>query len=156
MKTITKTASATTEKGTILSMVVTASRGWEKVKETIYSDGWNTEVETMKETNTTEITITAQGREFKGHFNTGVLVPADYRKQGVFATFSFGNGALGLSERVYNELNTVVEAAKAEAEADENWMKLQAKKAQAQKEVEEYDRHVKAVENMMTLNGRTY
>lgn len=155
MTTIIKTATATTEKGTLLTMTVTATRGWEKVNETVYSDGWNTEVEAMKETNETTIKIEAQGRTFTGHFNSGMFIPADYKKQGVFATFSFNGGTIGLSERVYNELYSAVEAARKEAETDESWIKLQAKKAQAAAEEAEYDRHVKAVENMMTLNGRT-
>lgn len=153
MKTIVKQTTATTEKGTVLSLTITAKRGWEKVTEHLYNDGWESDIEKMKEINETVIVIEAKGVEYTGCFSTGILVPMEYKKQGVFAIFA---NKLGLSEEVYNELNSVCEEAKREAETDENWIALQAKKAQSIKEEEEYNRHYNAVENMMTLNGKTY
>lgn len=153
MTTITKTTAATTEKGTVLNLTVTAKRGWEKVTEHLYNDGWESDIEKMKETNETTVVIEAKGVEYAGCFITGMFVPAEYKRQGVFAIFA---NKLGLSEKVYNELNSVCEEAKREAETDENWIALQAKKAQSIKEEEEYNRHYNAVNNMMTLNGKTY
>lgn len=153
MKTIVKQTTATTEKGTSLNLTVTVKRGWEKVTEHLYNDGWESDVEKMKEIKETIIIIEANGQKFTGDFSTGMFVPAEYKKQGVFAIFA---NKLGLSEKVYGELNSVCEEAKKEAETDENWIALQAKKEQSRKEEEEYYKHRKAVENMMTLNGKTY
>jgi len=148
MKTIVKQTTATTEKGTVLNLTVTVKRGWEKVIEHQYNDGWESDIEKMKEIKETTTLIEANGQKFIGMF-----VPADYKKQGVFAIFA---NKIGLSEKVYNELNTVCEEAKKEAETDENWIALQVKKEQSRKEEDEYYRHHNAVENMMTLNGKTY
>lgn len=153
MTTITKTTAATTEKGTVLNLTVTVKRGWEKVTEHLYNDGWESDIEKMRETNETTVVIEAKGVEYKGGFRTGTSVPLEYKKQGVFAIFA---NKLGLSEEVYNNLNSVCEEAKKEAETDEGWIALQAKKAQSIKDEEEYNRHYNAVENMMTLNGKTY
>jgi hypothetical protein len=153
MKTITKTTTATTEKGTALNLTITVKRGWEKVTEHLYNDGWESDVEKMKEIRETTTTIEANGQKFTGEFSTGMFVPAEYKKQGVFAIFA---NKIGLSERVYNELNSICEEAKKEAETDDSWIALQAKKEQAKKEEEEYYKNSKAVENMMTLNGKTY
>lgn len=153
MKTITRQTTATTEKGTVLNLTVTATRGWEKVKETIFSDGWNTEVEKMKEINETNIAIEVNGQVFDGSFR--ILQGAEkahYNNQ-VHASFA---GKIGASEIVYNQLNSCISEAKKEAETDENWIALQAQKEQSRKEELEYYRHSNAVENMMTLNGRTY
>lgn len=153
MKTTVKTASATTEKGTVLNLTVTAKRGWEEVAEHLYNDGDESDVKVMKEINETTIVLEANGQEFTGSFTTGMFVPDEYKSKGVYAIFA---EKIGLSERVYNELNAAREEAIAEAETDENWIAYQAKKAQAMKDGEEYERHCKDIENAMTLNGRTY
>lgn len=153
MKTITKTTTATTERGTALNLTVTVKRGWEKVSEHLYNDGWESDIEKMKEIEETITTIEASGQKFTGEFSTGMFVPAEYKKQGVFAIFA---NKIALSEKVYNELHSVFEEATKEAETDESWIALQAKKEQSRKEEEEYNKHYNAVENMMTLNGKTY
>ena len=151
MKTVTKTTTAITDSGKQLTMTVTAQRGWEKVKERLFNDGWESEVETMKKIYKTEIIIIVAGMTIKDDC-LSTLVPTDLKAKGVVALC----GKLGLTKRIYGELNPVVEATIAEAETDESWIRYQAVKAKARKEEEEYQAHVKKVENMMTLNGRTY
>lgn len=153
MKTVVKTATATTERGTVINLRVTVTRGWEKVIEHLYNDGWESAVEKMKVTEKTDVVSVVNGNSYKGDFETGIFVPGDYKKQGVFAIL--GN-KIGVSERVFNELSPVIESAITEAETDETWMAYVSRKAQAEKEEEEYYKHLKGVENMMTLKGRTY
>jgi len=153
MKTIEKKATTTTEKGTVINMTVKVTRGWEKVTEHLYNDGWESDVEKMKEFNETTIVCEVRGQKYRGEFFTGMFVPTEYKRKGVYAIFA---NKIGMSERVYNELNTVIEAAIAEAETDESWIRLLAAREKARKEEEEYDEHVRGVENMMTLNGKTY
>jgi hypothetical protein len=151
MKTVTRTHTTTTEKGLTLNMTVTVTKGWEKATRHQYNDGYESDVQIMEETNTTEITIEAKGRKYQGWFST--LVPEEYKKQGVYVIFA---SAIGLSEKVYNELNAVCEDAKKEVETDEGWIAFQKEKERADKEDAEYRAHVENVNRMMTLNGRTY
>lgn len=144
MKAITKTTTVTTEKGTVLNMTVIAKRGWEEATEPVWVDE-SINRTSKKEINNTTITIMVSGQKYEGSFST--FVPNEYKSKGVYAIFA---GKIGLSERVYNELNTAREEAIAEAETDENWIEYQALKAQSLKAEEEYQRHHRAVENMMT------
>jgi hypothetical protein len=153
MKTMSNTTTITTEKGTVVKMVVTAIRGYEKVKEIAFCDGDNIEIETGKDTNENNITLTINGKDYIGYFTT--KMPASVLK-GCFGVFLAGNQPIGLSQVKYNELINIVNLTKKEAETDETWMVYQTKKTQLLKEEIEYDNHVKAVENMMTLNGHTY
>ena len=152
MKTITRTSTATTEKGNQMTLTVTASKGYEEVTEKVWIDEY-VERTTKKEINETNISIEVKGQVFCGDFR--ILTSDEMKKYNnqLYASFA---GKIGLSEVIYNQFVNVVKEAKAEAETDENWIVLQAKKAQALKEEEEYYNHAKAVENMMTLNGRTY
>lgn len=150
MKTSIKSISTKTERGTEVTINVTVKKGWEKVIERLYNDGWESEVEKMKEINETNITITANGQVFKGSFSYGI--PSDLKIKGVVAIF----GKIALTENVYKTLYSAVEEAVKEAETDKNWIELQAKKEQIKKSDAEYSKNKMAVENMMTLNGKTY
>jgi hypothetical protein len=57
---------------------------------------------------------------------------------------------IGVSRSVYDALIAVVNDAIKEAETDENWIELQTLRAQSLKAEEEYQRHHRAVEKMMT------
>ncbi len=153
MKTTTNTTTITTEKGTVVKMITIAIRGFKMVKEISFCDGDNVEIEKGKETNENTTILTINGKDYKGYFTTNM--PADVLK-GCFGCFLAGNQPIGLSKVKYNELVDLVNSTKKEAETDETWIALQAREAQARKEEEEYYKHVKAVENMMTLNGKTY
>lgn len=151
MTTITKQTSTTTERGTLITLVITASRGWHKVTEHLYNDGWESDVEKMQVINDTTITAEVNGQKYTGEFR--LFVPEELKKQGVFAIFA---GKLAISERVYNDLNAVCEDARKEAEKDEEWIAYLAKVEEARKKEEEYEKNYKAIRNMMTMNGRSY
>jgi hypothetical protein len=152
MKTITRTSTATTEKGNQMTLTVTASKGYEEVTEKVWIDEY-VERTTKKEINETNISIEVKGQVFCGDFR--ILTSDEMKKYNnqLYASFA---GKLGISEIIFNQFQKVIAEAKAEAETDENWIEYQKLRAKANKEEEEYYNHVKAVENMMTLNGRTY
>ena len=152
MKTSTKQTTVTTERGTVLNFTVVAERGYESVTEKVWVDEY-VERETIKEINKTTATIEVNGKKYEGYFTTSM--PQSVLK-GCYGAFLAGSQPIGLSKKIYNELTSIVEEAKKEAETDENWMALQAKKEQARKEEEEYYKHNKAVNAMMTMNGKTY
>lgn len=158
MKTITKQTTVTTERGTVLNMTVTAKRGWEKTKEVSYCDGDNVEVESMKKVKETIVSFEISGVQYNGQFGaTGNFVPVDLKKQGVYALFSTSKGGqIAMSERVYNELNAVIESAIKESETDENWLKYQKQIEESLKQNREYEQAQIEIDNMMTLNGKTY
>ena len=152
MKTITRTSTATTEGGNQLNLTVIAIRGYEEVTEKVWIDEYVDQT-IKKEINEISVSIEVKGQVFSGSFR--VLESDEVKKYNnqLYASFA---GKLGVSEIVYNQFTKVISEAKAEAETDENWITLQAKKAQEMKDEKEYYDHVKTVENMMTLNGRTY
>lgn len=153
MRTIVRSVQATTEKGTLITLNVTAIRGFENVKETLFADGDNVEVTKGKVTNTTECVIGANGTTWTGYFTTNV--PASMLK-GCYGVFISPKQSLGYSEKVYNILNNCVTEAVAEAETDESYQAyLERKKAHYAAEAE-YDRQTRLIDNAMTLNGKTY
>jgi hypothetical protein len=144
MKAITKTTTVTTEKGTVLNMTVVAERGYEETTQPVWVDE-SVESTSKKEINNTTITIMVSGQKYEGSFST--FVPEKYKKQGVYALFA---SKIGLSKNVYDSLIAVVNDAIKEAETDENWTEFQTLRAQSLKAEEEYYRHHRAVENMMS------
>lgn len=153
MKTITKTTTATTEKGTVLNLTVTVNRGYEDVTKKVWIDEY-VEQTRKEEINETNMVISAAGRNIRGSFST--FIGQDLRAKGCYGMFHGDGVVIGLSEKVYNELYSVVRQAIAEAETDENWQQLMAMRAKAEAAEEEYKKHVESVDKMMTLNGRTY
>jgi len=154
MKTVEKTISTTTERGTKVTLTVIAVRGWEKRKEVNFSDGWNVEVERMREVKETKMTIEFNSQKFDGHLTT--FINDDLREKGCYAAFQTGNANIGLSEKVYNALYQAVSEAEKEAETDPDWVKYQEKVAAAKRAEEEYERDCRKIENAMTLNGKSY
>jgi len=150
MKTITKQTTITTERGTVVNMTTTASRGFEMVKRISYCDGDNVEIVKGEVTNDNTTILTINGKDYNGYFS--VLNARMSSEKGCYAIF----GNVGLSERSYNLLMAVVNEAKLEAETDQSWIEYKERKAKAEKEEGEYYANKKAVENAMTLNGRTY
>ena len=143
MKTTVKQTTATTEKGTVINMTVTAIRGFEMVDVELFNDGDNSIVKQGKETNKTTVVLTINGKNYEGTLS---VMPVQMQKErGCYAIF----GNIGLSEKVYNELNSVVLEAKKEAEEDATWLELQAKKEANYKMNAEYDAHVKMMNNAM-------
>lgn len=153
MKNITKSATITTERGTVVNMTVNAIRGFAVVEEEVYNDGWNSTVKSNQVTEKTEIVLVINGKNYKGSFTTNM--PASVLK-GCYGVFLAGNQPIGLSKEKYNELTAIVSEARKEAETDQSWIDYSERKAKAEKEEREYYAHAKAVDNMMTLNGRTY
>jgi hypothetical protein len=144
MKEINKTTKVVTERGTVLNLTVTAKRGWEEATEPVWVDE-SINRTSKKEINETTIVLEANGQEFTGSFST--FVPDKYKKQGVYALFA---SKIGVSRSVYDALIAVVNDAIKEAETDENWKEFQTLRAQSLKAEEEYQRHHRAVENMMS------
>jgi hypothetical protein len=144
MKEINKTTKVVTERGTVLNLTVTAKRGWEEATEPVWVDE-SINRTSKKEINETTIVLEANGQEFTGSFST--FVPDKYKKQGVYALFA---SKIGVSRSVYDALIAVVNDAIKEAETDENWKEFQTLRAQSLKAEEEYQRHHRAVEKMMT------
>lgn len=151
MKTIIRTSTVTTEKGTQLNLTVTASRGYEEVTEKVWIDEY-VERTSKKEINETIISIKVNDQIYTDTFRVLRSDEAKKYNNQIYAAF----GKIGISETIYNQFCNIVAEAKAEAETDVNWIEFQIKKAQALKEEKEYYNHVKAVYNMMTLNGKSY
>jgi hypothetical protein len=144
MKAITRTTKVFTERGTSLFLTVVAKRGWEEVTQPVWVDE-TVERTSRQEISKTTISILVSGQNYEGSFST--FVPDKYKKQGVYALFA---NKIGLSKNVYDSLIAVVNDAIKEAETDENWKKFQTLRAQSLKAEEEYQRHHRAVENMMS------
>lgn len=144
MRTITRTTKVTTERGTVLNMTVVAKRGWEEVTQPVWVDEYINRT-SKKEINETTTIIMVSGQKYEGSFST--FVPDQYKRQGVYALFA---NKIGLSKNVYDSLIAVVNDAIKEAETDENWIEYQALRAQSLKAEEEYQRHHRTVENMMS------
>lgn len=150
MTTIEKTAAVTTERGTVINLTVTATRGYDEAVEKVWADQY-VNVKAKKVANDTSITATVNGKSYKGWLST--LVPASLREQGVHALLC---NTFGISKQVHDAIKEIVDAAISEAESDAGWIEYKAEEEQAMNDEMEYYRHKKAVENMMTLNGRTY
>lgn len=147
MKTITKKATITTERGTVVNMTVTVTRGFEMVNEELFNDGWNSTVKKAQVTEKTEVVLNINGKDYKGFFTTSM--PADVLK-GCFGCFLAGTQPIGLSQVKYNELTSVVAEAKNEAETDQSWIDYCERKSTAEKGEIEYYANYKRVENAMT------
>lgn len=143
MKAITKTAEITTERGTLVKMTVTVTKGFEMVNEELFNDGWNSTVKTGKVTEKTETTLTVNGKDYKGCFD--VLPARMQAEKGCYGTFA----NIGLSQVKYNELTTVVAEARKEAETDQSWIDYSERKAKADQASREYDKHVSEMKKAM-------
>ena len=150
MKTITKKATITTERGTMVNMTVTATRGFQIVDEELFNDGQNSIVKKGQITKKTEVTLTVSGKDYEGSF---IILPAQMQtEKGCYGTFA----NIALSKIKYDELTAIVDEAKKEAETDQSWIDYSIRKAKADKNENEYYENRKKIENMMTLNGRTW
>jgi hypothetical protein len=173
MKTIKKQITVTTERGTEVNMTVTAVRGYEEITEKVWVDEY-VECKSKKEINETTIESVVNGVTYKGGLYT--IIPEKYKSQGVHAILADKIGVskavyeslnavgvhailadkIGVSKAVYESLNAVIASAKAEAETDADWIAYKEMKKRALEEEEAYYKHAKNVEDMMTLNGKTY
>jgi len=150
MKTITKKATITTERGTVVNMTVVATRGFEIVDEELFNDGQNSIVKKGQVIKKTEVTLTIDGKDYEGSF---IILPAKMQAENdCYGTFANN----GFSQVKYNELTAIVAEAKKEAETDQSWIDYSERKAKAEKKETEYRENYKKIENMMTLNGRTW
>lgn len=147
MKAITKKATITTERGTVVNMTATVTRGFEMVNEEVFNDGWNSTVKKAQVTEKTEVVLNINGKDYKGFFTNSMS--ADVLK-GCFGCFLAGTQPIGLSQVKYNELTSVVAAAKNEAETDQSWINYCERKATAEKAEIEYYAHKKRVEKAMS------
>ena len=150
MKTITKKATITTERGTIVNMTVVATRGFEIVDEELFNDGQKSIVKKDQVINKTEVTLTINGKDYEDSF---IILPTKMQAENdCYGTFANN----GFSQVKYNELTAIVAEAKKEAETDQSWIDYSERKAKAEKKETEYRENYKKIENMMTLNGRTW
>ena len=153
MKTITKKTTVTTERGTVINFKVTETRGYEKRESVSYCDGDNVSVSKMEVIDKTIMVAEINGTSYCGDFWVGMFLPDVYKKQGVFCVFA---EKVGISETTYNKLKEVCDQAKQEAEADEDYQAYIAKRSAALAAEAQHEKDYKAIENAMTLNGRTY
>jgi len=150
MKTVVKQISVTTEKGNVLDIVITVKRGYEKAKKEIWVDEPST-IEKMEAIEETIVETRVNGNTFIG----GVFpfVPEEYKKAGYYGTLA---SKILITKNVYHQIEKAIYEAETEAETDEDYKKYVEIMNKAAKNEEEYQQHVKNIENMMTLNGRTY
>jgi len=153
MKTITKTATVTTERGTVVNMTTTTTRGFEMVNEELFNDGYNSTVKKAQVTEKTETILTIKGVEYNGYFS--VLSAREQKEKGVYCIF-YAKQNCGFSQVVYDILNTAIAGAKAEAETDQSWIDYRVRLAVAEAEEIEYYKNYNKVSNAMTLNGHSY
>ncbi len=66
------------------------------------------------------------------------------------------NAKVGLTQERLDLCKAAIADATAEAESDPEVVEYRKAQAEGRKQAEEYERHHKAVEDMMTLNGTTY
>ena len=125
MKKVTKNPEATTERGTLVKLEVISERGFEAKNSTVSADGQPVDILEKVETKKDKVTLTINGKVYNGYFTRKLT--ADQLK-GCYGAFIAGTLPIGLSEEVYNKLNNVVIEAAKEAETDNSWMELQAKK----------------------------
>ena len=147
MKTSTRTAAITTERGTVVNMTVTATRGFEIVNEVSFCDGDNINITRGQKTEKTETVLAINGKNYAGYFTTN-MQKSDLK--GCFGCFLAGNQPIGLSEAKYNELIAVVAEARKEAETDQSWIDYSERKAKADQASRQYDRHVAEMKKAMS------
>jgi hypothetical protein len=155
MKTIEKIAKATTQRGTVINITCTSERGFEMRKEVSFCDGDNVEINKGFETKKDNVNLIFADKNLNGHITTNRPSPT----MPVFFGYFMANDnktVLPLDKEVYETIENCKKEAISEAETDESYTAQQLKKAIARKEEEEYYKNKKAVENMMTLNGKTY
>lgn len=147
----TKNVTIITESGTELQVKVIAERDYRSENYTTSLDGDVCEGTRMMPVENTKVLITVNGQTYNG---IAAILPMHLQaKYGAYAVFA---SKIGLSQTKYNELETVIREACEEAEKDENWIKYQEMKISSEKAEAEYQAHVKKINNMMTLNGKSY
>lgn len=140
---ITKKATITTERGTVVNMTATVTRG--VADEEISNDGLT--VKKAQVTEKTEVVLNINGKDYKGFFTTSM--PSNVLK-GCFGCFLAGKQPIGLSEAKYNELTSVVAEATKEAETDQSWINYCEAQAIAEKVESEYYANKKIIEKAMS------
>jgi len=150
MKTVQNILKGKTESGTNFIVTVTAKRGYEDVTEKVWVDEY-VEITSKKEINETIIETTVNGVVYKG----GLYITFSdfHKKQGVYAILG---EKIGISKNNYTIIFNFIEGCKKEAETDNDWLNYQKIKDNLVKEEIEYEQHVKRVNEMMTLNGKTF
>ncbi len=155
MKTATKTTTVTTTRGSVISVTATSTRGFEMVNETSFCDGDNIEIKIGRKTNNDILTLEFPGMKLTGYLTTRKPSPTTPTFFGYFIS-DRDKKVLPLDADVYNAILASVIEAKKDAETDQTWIDQMSVEANQDKINREYDAHVKAVNNRMTLNGRTY
>ena len=155
MKTATRKATVTTARGTEINITVTATRGAETKEENVYCDGYNVTVKKEVVTEKTNITLSFTGQTLSGCLTRKRPSP----KTPVFYGYFLGDDdktVMPFDENVYATIENCKNEAETEAETDGSYTEYAIRQEATLREDQEYDEHVKRVENMMTLNGRTY
>jgi len=157
MKTIEKRLTLVTERGTKMDITIVVTRGYEEKRETINDDGYEFEKIFNRPIHENDITIQlSNGMTLKRCcLYDGKFVPTELQKQNIHHCIKSSSHTIGISEKIYNEIHTAEKQAIEEAETDENWQKYIELKNKKEKENEEYYKHVKNIENKMTLNGHS-
>ena len=148
MKTATKTATATTSRGTVINITATATRGFEMRDEVSFCDGDNVPVKVGHKTNDTDVTLEFAGKKLTGSISTRKPSPSTPDFFGYFLADD-NKTVMPFDEGVYNVMLNCKNGAVKEAETDGSWIAQMAKEAENIKMNIEYDAHVEAVENMM-------
>jgi hypothetical protein len=162
MKTVEKRLTLVTERGTKMDVTIVVTRGYEERTETINDDGYEFERKFYRPINDSRITIQFGNvltlKNCSLYDNSDFVFPKEFQEQGVsHCIMGYENKSyrIGISEKMYNEIQTAEKQAIEEAETDENWQKYIELRNKKEKEKEEYYKHVKSIENKMTLKGRS-
>ena len=137
------------------NITVTATRGAETKEENVYCDGYNVTVKKEVVTEKNKHHPELYWADIVGCLTRKRPSP----KTPVFYGYFLGDDdktVMPFDENVYATIENCKNEAETEAETDGSYTEYAIRQRQPLREDQEYDEHVKRVENMMTLNGRTY
>lgn len=134
-------------------LAITVTRGVETVRENAYMDGDNMAYNRNKVVEKTEMTLTTAGKTYPGLTDeTNFLRLTRKLPAGAKMVLNNGDVKVVVPETAYNHVLSAIADATASAETDPDWLAV----VENRKELAEYEEHVRRVDGMMNLNGRTY
>jgi len=154
MKTSESKNTVTTKRGSIIEITATSTRGYDVVEEVSYCDGDNVTVIRGKETKINSLVIVINGQLTLNGYITTVAPANAPESYGYF--ISNNNKLIPIDQDVYDVMHNCKIAAAVAAETDTSWSEMRTRQIEQNQIDIEYENHVKGVENMMTLNGKTY
>jgi hypothetical protein len=148
MTTSTRTASATTSKGTVISINVAATRGFETKEEVSYCDGDNVVINVGHKTDKTEITLSFAGMTLTGFITTRRPSPSTPLFYGYFVT---GKAVYPFEKEVFTAIENCKNEAIAESETDESWINYITRENARMESEKSYEAHVSKMNKAMSF-----